>query len=165
MTASVLTDRAAGSASAEVDEEIVRRLSALSEDSVLDYFWLMNRQDVHCLPLLLHLSKVVIARPSDWDRAAIRREHEQRGGLFAPKLDARMCFACWDSQNHRYFHHIVEVQHGGSNQLRNQVPLCFACHQYLHPWLTEEPVQRRVSGFSSLYEIGRTLVRSSVPRG
>ncbi len=116
--------------------DLIVRLSALSEESVLAYFWLMLRNDaVDRLELLSQLSQVVIQRPLTWDRRAIRREHEQQGGI-PLRADVR-CFGCLTTERRRYYHHVVEVQHGGSNNSRNIVPLCFRCHHHLHPWLIE----------------------------
>lgn len=129
--------RAAGAAGVDVDQAVVQRLSRLPEPRVLDYFWLMARAGADPLWLLLHVGQVVIVRPADWDRAAIRRAHERGPRAWEPRLGKRWCFACL-SQASLYHHHVIEVQHGGSNALRNRVPLCFPCHQYLHPWLTTE---------------------------
>lgn len=150
----VEVERASRGDAREVDAAVVARLSALPEDSVLDYFWLMSRRGAGPLTLLLQLTHVVIARPADWDRAAIRREHERGPGPLGPSLSKQRCFACLGSGN-LYFHHIVEVQNGGSNALRNRAALCFPCHQYLHPWLKEEPgdAHRTVRGFQSLRSI------------
>lgn len=113
---------------------ILERLSALPEQRVLDYFWMMNRQGVPRLWLLSHVGKVVIRRPLDWDRAVVRREHEQaiRAGIL--RLAATQCFGCMKG-GPLYQHHIIEVQNGGSNDPRNRVALCFDCHKSLHPWL------------------------------
>lgn len=145
----------------EIDQAVVTRLSALPEHAVLDFFWLMDRGGADRHALLLMLSAVVIARPSDWDRACIRREHEQRGSLVRLRLDTTQCFACRARGRRLYFHHILEVQHGGSNATRNQVPLCFSCHQFLHPWLTEDPGgTSSVKGFERL----RDVMRRYAPR-
>jgi hypothetical protein len=48
---------------------------------------------------------------------------------------------------------VIEVQHGGSNVARNQVALCFPCHKYLHPWLTNASGARRRRDFESLASI------------
>ena len=150
---SVQMRRAHGRTSTDVDTDLVQRLSQLPEDRVLDFFWLMSRRGAAPLWLLLQLSAVVLNRPVSWDRAAIRRAHEREPGRFEPRLSKATCFACL-SREALYFHHLVEVQNGGSNSLRNKVPLCFPCHQYLHPWLTENPAANRVvRGFESLYQI------------
>lgn len=124
------------------DPAVVARLSALQEERILDYFWLMVRGEaVDRLGLLLQITPVVVQRPAEWSYAAIRREHESYRPAFGVKLDRKRCFACDAGHRTLYFHHIIEVHHGGSNTLRNQVPLCFACHQFLHPWLKDpDPV-------------------------
>ena len=147
-------DRRKAPAGDEADPEIVPRLAALPEDRVLDWFWGMSRDiRVDRLWLLLQLTYVVIQRPATWDTEAVRREHEtQYGGTDTVKLTYRECFAC-SSRATLYAHHVIEVQHGGSNTWRNKVPLCFPCHQYLHPWLKEDERSRRRSGMESLGEI------------
>ncbi len=135
------------------DLDITKRLSELPEDRVLDYFWLMSREGASRLELLEQLTHVVIERPASWSPAAIRQEHEQEIRRGECLLDRRYCFACQVTQRRLYFHHIVEVHHGGSNAPRNKVPLCFPCHQHLHPWLKDEPLARHIHGFESIYEI------------
>jgi hypothetical protein len=135
------------------DDAIVPRLSTLPEDVVLEWFWFMAREErVDRLWLLLQLTYVAIKRPADWDPRRIRDEHDQQArGPFVVKMEAQRCFSC-DGFGPLFSHHVIEIQHGGSNQLRNKVPLCFPCHQYLHPWL-KEPVGRRSSEFESVREI------------
>ncbi len=140
----------------ELDQATIERISALPEHFALANFWLMVRNGADRPALLQIYTKVVMARPANWNRAAIRREHEQHGHNAILTLDARRCFACDDTQKNLYFHHIIEIQNGGSNHTRNLVPICFPCHQALHPWLTEEP-PRRVQGFESLYQIARRM--------
>lgn len=151
--------RAQGAAATEVDPEILARVTALPEASALDFFWLTHRQGADVLPLLLLMSRVVIARPADWDPAAIRREHES-GKSWGARLDRSQCFACEERNRRRYLHHLIEVQHGGSNHWRNQVPLCFPCHQYLHPWLTDEPADHAsATVFQSFAQVMGNKVR------
>jgi hypothetical protein len=140
----------------EMDMDIVRRLSALDESHVLAYFWVIAEKATDRLDVLLHLSHVVIVRPPAWDREAIRRAHEHGGGA---GLDRSMCFACGEMHRPLYFHHVIEVQNGGSNAARNQVPLCFACHQFLHPWLKDEPAPDKVDGLESLGSIINRTIR------
>lgn len=140
------------------DPETVARLSALPEPRILDYVWTMNQHpQIDRLSLLLTVGAVVVVRPPEWSCAAIRRAHERGADGATCTITRRRCFACEASQVRLYFHHIVEVHHGGSNAPRNQVPLCFPCHQYLHPWLTEE-VPERSSGFEMLSQIAPRLV-------
>lgn len=134
--------------------QVIARLSATSEEAALAFFWMMNGQVDDRLGLLLVLGEVVIERPANWDRATVRREHLS---AWASQAEVPRCFSC-ASHDQVYLHHIIEVQHGGSNARRNQVPLCFRCHQYLHPWLTE-PV-RSTWGLES---IGAVIDRWRTP--
>jgi len=132
----------------ELETEIITRLSALSEDAAVAYFWTLVQWTDDRLGLLLVLGHVVIERPASWDQTAVRRDHLS---AWAGHSSVPPCFAC-ASLEPVYLHHVIEVQHGGSNGRRNQVPLCFRCHQYLHPWLKTPRVSSR-SGFESLASI------------
>jgi hypothetical protein len=137
------------------DADLVSRLSALPEPHVLNYFWMMRREGVPALELLAQLSKVRIKRPASWNPAKIRKQHEAGDGM--GPADKQQCFGCTATNRRLYSHHIVEVFHGGSNDVRNKVALCFGCHKTLHPWLTEEPPPSHVNGFESLYDIAKRV--------
>jgi HNH endonuclease len=122
-----------------VEPDLVQRLEALPEERILDYFWLMFRKGADRLDLLQQLTVIIVARPPSWNRKEVRREHE--AGNATIRLEKRCCFACQRGHQRLYFHHVLEVQNGGSNQARNLVPLCFTCHKVLHPWLKEPPAQ------------------------
>ena len=124
---------------------IVAKLSEIGELAALNYFWLMMREGAEPMTILAWMSHVVIARPADWDKAAIRQEHEL--GLGKSSVDRDQCYGCQSTTANLYFHHIIEIQNGGSNAKRNLVPLCFPCHKRLHPWLTVEPRATRGGGF------------------
>jgi len=49
----------------------------------------------------------------------------------------RIRYPCWACRNGKsdVRHHIVQVQHGGTNAKKNRVPLCHGCHRVVHPWL------------------------------
>lgn len=130
-----------------------KRLEALPEAYALMYFWMMVRKTDDRLAMLQQMAEIVIQRPADWDFAAVRQEH-QRGGQpwWSGEVSGRQCFCC-ASVRRLYRHHIIEVQHGGSNDGRNQVPLCFACHKRIHPWLTVEPPQTHRFGFETFREV------------
>jgi hypothetical protein len=142
---------------ADVDlGNIATRLSALPEAYVLAWFWMMVRQGAPRMAMLQILTTVRVWRPKEWDRAAVRREHEE-WVLHDCNVDHRHCFMC-DNTGRLYFHHVVEIQHGGSNHGQNKVPLCFRCHQILHPWLTEEPEPQRSSGWTSIASMAKRLL-------
>ncbi len=132
---------------------IAARLSELGEVAALNYFWLMMRNGAPHMTVLAWMSKVVIQRPPEWDRAAIRKEHELGLGSLGSKASKTECYGCQATDRNLYFHHIIEVQNGGSNHARNTVPLCFQCHKILHPWLTVEPKPTRGGGFRSIGSI------------
>lgn len=108
-------------------------LTRLSEDEVLEYFWRMASAGTERVALLKQLSDVSLMRPSDWDFDAIRQGLTGRHAGVTLFADA--CFGCRSSERRLYWHHIIQVQHGGSNNPRNLVAICHACHQSIHPWL------------------------------
>jgi hypothetical protein len=116
--------------------EIIERVSELPEEYALMYFWQLTRNDMPPLEALELFTHVKIPRGMDWDYHALRREHQafQRSGV----LHKANCFAC-EVKTRLFWHHIIELQHGGSNHYRNRVSLCYACHRRLHPWLADHP--------------------------
>lgn len=150
-------ERRSGARPRQVDFDAVRRLCGYTELQAVTWFRLLVRggySDI--LGLLLLMTHVVIARPSHWDYAQVRKDHETAAGQRAPVVLGRVraCVACGDYAR-LYFHHVIEVQNGGSNWHWNQVQICFACHEYLHPWLKELPMTPapRPLGMQSLSEI------------
>lgn len=57
------------------------------------------------------------------------------------------CFGCFTRDRMTYWHHVVQVQHGGDNDTRNLVNICHECHRRIHPWLREGTTMERRSGF------------------
>ncbi len=49
------------------------------------------------------------------------------------------CWVCLEPAEAR--HHIIELQHGGTNAKRNVIPICRGCHAEVHPWMkkSEQP--------------------------
>lgn len=145
-------------------DDIVTRLSRLSEGLVLDYFWQMNSHHEDRTKLLEQLSTVRLQRPATWSARTIRVEFEAAGSpgrAFSPHLTLSRngCFRCRARRRQLYWHHLIEVHHGGSNNPRNFVALCFSCHQHLHPWLKEElPGRRRAAGLERLTDIAPEAV-------
>ncbi len=97
---------------------------------------------------LMHLATVVIERPPDWNREAMRavppmHDREREG-----------CFLCAQTLGRLIWHHVVLVKHGGSNCPWNLVKLCDPCHADIHPWL--KPITATGStrsGFTSMGEM------------
>lgn len=105
------------------------------EERVLDYFYVMSRDlGVDRMALLKQLSDVALERPREWDRTAVRLA---MAGVKL-QLTADGCFCCYSREWQLVWHHIIQVQHGGSSAPRNVVAICVRCHRTLHPWL--EPV-------------------------
>lgn len=139
----------------EADDHFAAEAADRAEARLLNLFWQLVRQDGDRLGLLLDFGHLVVKRAGSWDAGAVREAHEQRRAL-SPNvtLTRKRCFSC-EADAVLYEHHIIEIQNGGSNALRNRVPLCFDCHQYLHPWLTDDdraPAPRK-TGFESVGEV------------
>jgi 5-methylcytosine-specific restriction endonuclease McrA len=66
--------------------------------------------------------------------AEMRDQFEHQPKISRAKLSNRTCKACLGRAQVR--HHIVQLQHGGTNDVRNIVPLCRDCHKKIHPWLS-----------------------------
>lgn len=99
----------------------------ISEPAALDQFYAEAVPGVR-LAALRRFAEVAIVRPPDWDYAAIRNA--------APRaLRMSECFGCRAADVELHRHHVIQVQHGGSNYIRNLVGLCEACHGDVHPWL------------------------------
>ena len=105
-------------------------VSRWPEEQILDYFWSMVGEGANRLALLQQLSGVAVERPATWNTADVRARAAQL------TLTADACFACSHQERRLFWHHVIEVQHGGSSSPRNMAALCFECHQAIHPWLT-----------------------------
>jgi hypothetical protein len=137
-------------------------IADLAERHLLNYFWVARPDDP--LGLLLAFTRIVVKRPPSWDVEAIRAAHGvNRGQPATIRATHDRCGACGAS-GQLYAHHIIEIQNGGSNSIRNQFPLCFDCHQYLHPWLTDDDRVggKRTTSFESLGEIAGRTMRAKV---
>jgi 5-methylcytosine-specific restriction endonuclease McrA len=134
------------------DADIITRLSALEEPWILSYFWDVIRRGADHMAALVQLTQVTVQRPAAWAPDAVRSAHQHgpRG------IATRQCFGC-RAERKLYVHHVIEIQHGGSNDPRNRVPLCFSCHQRLHPWLQDEPARHE---FESVREIMPRVLQS-----
>jgi hypothetical protein len=126
---------------------IAARLSALPEERILDYFWLMRRQGAEPIALLTELGAVRVWRPRGWDARHVRLEHDTTERARVEPV----CFGCCRVDG-LVTHHVVQIQHGGSNDTRNLVWLCYACHRRVHPWLDGKAPVR---GFEGLGDIMR----------
>lgn len=125
------------------------------EAALLDVFWcrISDRPDGR-LQLLQKMAELVVPRAADWDQSAIREQAHQ----CVVKHKESACFVCSRDGLKLYLHHVIQVQHGGSNSLRNHVLICLRCHSRIHPWLPEErPGEERE--FVSIADLARTVGR------
>ncbi len=140
--------------SAELPNGCARETLAISESAALDEFWAeAGRPDAEARLLVLRaFAEIAIAREDGWNTEAIRAASSNHG------LSADRCFACYSADRSLQWHHVIQIQYGGSNALRNRVSLCSVCHSAVHPWLPE--VQRsRGRDWSSVPEIAALIRR------
>ena len=118
-----------------------RETLTIAEPEALNEFWrAVNEPGADRVALLRAFAEIAIVRPSGWDQAAIRAGAHEHG------LFAMSCFAC--SGEYSDWHHVIQIQFGGSNYVRNRVALCVACHSAVHPWLPA--ISRRLSGWTQV---------------
>ena len=55
-------------------------------------------------------------------------------------------------------HHIIQIQHGGSNEGGNIVMICEWCHVEIHPWMSPPADHPVVKAVQALDELVQTLV-------
>jgi hypothetical protein len=101
----------------------------IDEDAALREFWRQQGDRADRLGLLQAFAEVAIVRPAEWDYLEVRRNAHD------PLLAHNGCFVCGNRDRAIEFHHVIQIQHGGSNTPRNRVPLCSVCHDAVHPWL------------------------------
>lgn len=115
------------------------------EANYLDLIWDVRRySQAERLEALKWLAQVVIERGPTWDYAAVRADPTP------PALHDEACFVCTVTDMRTYRHHVIQVQHGGSNSRRNVVTLCHACHKKIHPWLDPSTSYERRGGFTKV---------------
>jgi hypothetical protein len=111
----------------------------------LERFWRRVGDGADRLEMLQRFAEVKVERPRKWDRLKVR-EYEQG-------LTAESCWCCYSRDRRTYWHHVIQVQHGGSNNPHNLVSLCNDCHRRVHPWLAESTTLERRSGWASMFDI------------
>lgn len=122
------------------------------EHELLDVFWYRVSQGEDRLKLLREFASYVVDRPPDWDKSAIRAD------AMAHPIKAEHCFVCLNGDRRLYAHHVIQIQHGGSNTVRNRLVICYRDHASIHPWM---PPTRRGEDLRgewwALDEIGRDI--------
>lgn len=122
----------------------------ISEPAALDEFYRQAQTDR--LTALKRFAEIAIARPADWDYQAVRAERPSR----MAHHDGR-CYACRKPSRVTVSHHIIQIQHGGSNYVRNRVDICEPCHAAIHPWLPAV-ARPKPSGWFGLADIAPTAL-------
>lgn len=132
-----------------------RETLPLDEVTVLDEFWRASwLAGANRLELLKAFAEIAIVRPADWDYAAVREHAHDKGSVILSAADG--CFACHGESSH--WHHVIQIQFGGSNYVRNFVPLCAGCHSAIHPWLPFAPKAGQTGGWSQIGDVGADLL-------
>lgn len=128
-------------------------IPGISEPIALGLFWNHAENPASDrLALLQRFAEIAIVRPADWDAEAVRAQFErlQFGA-------AARCFACRSGDRTIVRHHVVQLQHGGSNTPRNFVAICTRCHAAIHPWVADSTTQH---GWTSIADFARGLMGS-----
>lgn len=110
---------------------IARETLEISEHAALDQFYLEAADDRSAA--LRRFAELAILRESGWDTEVVRAAAEKN------PLRPTACFACRTQSRPLAWHHVIQIQHGGSNMARNRVALCGPCHADVHPWLPKAP--------------------------
>lgn len=110
-----------------------REVLGITEADALNEFWKQIGQGADKLALLRAFAEVAIIRPDGWSPEAVRAEFQ------ALTFGDDNCFVCFYHETH--IHHIIQIQHGGSNHRRNYAALCERCHGTVHPWLGVHPTR------------------------
>lgn len=132
--------RSAGATPTNV-RTIARERWEVSEPAALDEFYREAESDR--LGALKRFAEIAITRPAEWDFGMVREQAAER-----TLVHHGSCFAC-RKDGKTISHHVVQIQHGGSNYVRNRVDLCERCHAVVHPWLPQ-PSTVKPSGWHSL---------------
>jgi hypothetical protein len=110
-----------------------REILHITEHAALDQFYAeANAPGGDKLAALKRFAELAIEREATWNKAEIRETSGQH------HLHAYACFACRAQEVRLDWHHIIQIQHGGSNLYRNRVALCGACHSDIHPWMPKK---------------------------
>jgi hypothetical protein len=110
---------------------LTNQVPAQIEAVLIELFWWYVKSGADRLELLKLYAVQPVTRSADWNDANIRADATAR----AARLSADQCFSCGTGDRRLYWHHVVQVQNGGSNHPRNFVAICYRCHAAIHPWL------------------------------
>jgi len=112
----------------------------LEQDGATDYdreiskVWESINSDGNKLDILIKASNVRVEYVEDLYNK--RSEYDSlRFGL------RDKCFTCGNNAIEN--HHIIQLKHGGRNEYKNIVSLCYKCHTTIHPWLKNQSFARK----------------------
>lgn len=129
---------------------------AITEGQALSvYYRDIARPDADRIAVLRMFAEVAIHRPAEWDPQRVRADATRH------HLHADVCFGCCSGDRPIAWHHILQVQHGGSNTPRNRMALCDACHAAVHPWLAATP--RRRKGWTGVGDMAASAAGTAKP--
>jgi hypothetical protein len=119
----------------------------LTEEKALREFWAAAGDPaIDRLNMLRIFAEIAIVRPADWDYAGVRDGAGTNPNVTLSAPNG--CFSCGSRRQPLNWHHVIQVQYGGSNGPRNRVAICEPCHAAIHPWV--KPVSRSVPGWFCL---------------
>lgn len=131
--------------------------SPLDEQAIIDVFY-AEASTGDRIGALKRFAEIAIERPADWDYEAVRLDAPRQYA----RLHAETCYGCGNHDHVLNWHHIIQIQHGGSNYIRNFVAICGACHSAVHPWL---PKQTRSSSSWASFADMAPAIADMVDRG
>lgn len=142
----------------QIDASAIR---AHIEAVLLELFWYYAERGVDRIELLKVFAAQPVTRGEDWSATSIRTESND-----VSNLRAENCFSCRGVERKLYWHHIVQVQHGGSNLPRNRIAICYRCHARIHPWLPSDRKGESLTGeWWSIADVVEDAKRRETPVG
>lgn len=125
----------------------------------LDRFWdeVEESTPVIRLAVLLRTARLRVDGDGDGEpQHLVRSARRHARGTAPPQVS--LCWVCEQPRRLRW-HHVIQLQHGGSNHPRNRVPICDEDHAYIHPHLPIPPVTTN----EDLALAARALLREGPP--
>jgi 5-methylcytosine-specific restriction endonuclease McrA len=98
------------------------------------------------LGLLVEWARVTVRARSDAELSMIRRGFNASKDEWRGHAGVGLCHAC-GRDGSRVWHHIVQLQNGGTNSPNNLVKVCQPCHAVIHPFMPmteEDPITASV---------------------
>lgn len=140
-------------ARARVEAPVAREIWHVTEEQALAMFYRdINAEGVDRLLVLRTYAEIAIERDADWNPADVRAQWDATRHAVSARLCAQNCFGCLSGDRALSWHHIIQIQHGGTNTVRNLTSLCDHCHRVIHPWMPAE-VRRPSHGFTALGDL------------